>query len=143
MYRRDGVTAYRVDWMDTDTLTLPNTVTERRKFMKNKTTQLKGRILRVADMVDYSRGAIVSRTLVDRRAGTLTVFAFDRGQGLSEHVAPYDAVVQILDGSAVIFIAGRKLQAKVGAMVIMPANVPHALQAERRFKMLLIMVRGR
>jgi len=110
--------------------------------MKMK-TQSKGRTFQPADLVDYSRGSIVSRTLVDRRAGTLTIFAFDRGQGLSEHVAPYDAVVQVLDGSAAISIAGRKLRVKAGEMVVMPANVPHALKAERRFKMLLIMIRGR
>jgi quercetin dioxygenase-like cupin family protein len=111
--------------------------------MKNKTTQLKGRILRVMELVDYSRGSIVSKTLVDRKTGTITLFAFDRAQGLSEHVAPYDAVVQILDGEALITIAGKTLKAKSGDMVIMPANVPHALRAERRFKMLLIMIRGK
>ena len=110
--------------------------------MKKK-TQSKGRTFQPADLVGYSRGSIVSRTLIDRRAGTLTLFAFDRGQGLSEHVAPYDAVVQVLDGSAAISIAGRKLRVKAGEMVVMPANVPHALKAERRFKMLLIMIRGR
>jgi len=110
--------------------------------MKKK-TQSKGRTFQPVDLVGYSRGSIVSRTLIDRRAGTLTLFAFDRGQGLSEHVAPYDAVVQVLDGSAAISIAGRKLRVKAGEMVVMPANVPHALKAERRFKMLLIMIRGR
>lgn len=95
------------------------------------------------ELVDYSRGSIVSKTLVDRKTGTITLFAFDRAQGLSEHVAPYDAVVQILDGEALITIAGKTLKAKSGDMVIMPANVPHALRAERRFKMLLIMIRGK
>jgi len=94
------------------------------------------------ELVD-SRGSIVSKTLVDRKTGTITLFAFDRAQGLSEHVAPYDAVVQILDGEALITIAGKTLKAKSGDMVIMPANVPHALRAERRFKMLLIMIRGK
>jgi len=93
--------------------------------------------------VDYSPESIVSKTLVDRKAGTITLFAFDRGQGLSEHVAPYDAVVEILDGEALITIAGKELKAKSGDMVIMPANVPHALKAERKFKMLLIMIRGK
>ena len=93
--------------------------------------------------MDYSPESIVSKTLVDRKAGTITLFAFDRGQGLSEHVAPYDAVVEILDGEALITIAGKELKAKSGDMVIMPANVPHALKAERKFKMLLIMIRGK
>lgn len=105
-------------------------------------TQLKGKAFRPADLVDYSRDSIVSKTLLDRKAGTLTLFAFDRGQGLSEHVAPFDAVVEILDGEALITIAGKKLRVKQGDLIIMPANVPHALKARRRFKMLLIMIRG-
>lgn len=94
------------------------------------------------ELINYSKGSIVSKTLIDRKSGTLTIFAFDRGQGLSEHVAPYDAVVEILDGEALITIAGRELKAKSGDMVIMPANIPHALKAEHRFKMLLTMIRG-
>jgi hypothetical protein len=86
--------------------------------------QLKGKILRPAELINYSRDSIVSQTLVDHKAGTLTLFAFDRGQGLSEHVAPYDAVVEILEGEAMITIAGRSLKVKSGAFVIMPANVP-------------------
>ncbi|MDO9541584.1 MAG: cupin domain-containing protein [Kiritimatiellia bacterium] len=108
-----------------------------------KSVNHKGKILIPSELVDYSRGAIVSKTLVDRKAGTLTLFAFDRGQGLSEHVAPYDAVVQILDGEALVTIAGKELKAKSGDLVIMPANVPHALKAGRKFKMLLIMIRGK
>lgn len=111
--------------------------------MKKKNIQLKGKTFHPADFVDYSRGSIVSKTLIDRKTGTLTLFAFDRGQGLSEHVAPYDAVVQILDGEAAITIAGKALKAKPGDMVIMPANVPHALKAAQKFKMLLIMIRGK
>ncbi|MDD5482101.1 MAG: cupin domain-containing protein [Kiritimatiellae bacterium] len=109
----------------------------------NKTGQIKGKILAPAKMVDYASGAIVSRTLVDRKSGTLTLFAFARGQGLSEHVAPYDAVAQILEGEALITIGGRPLKVGRGGIVIMPANVPHALKAERRFKMLLTMIRGK
>lgn len=111
--------------------------------MKEKKSLLEGKILQPADLVDYARGSIVSKTLIDRKSGTLTLFAFDRGQGLSEHVAPYDAVVEILDGEAEITIAGRPLKAKSGDMVIMPANIPHALKAEQKFKMLLIMIRGK
>lgn len=107
-----------------------------------KNIQLKGKIIRPAELVDYSRDSIVSKTLVDRKAGTITLFAFDRGQGLSEHVAPYDAVVQILDGEALIIIVGKKMYVKSGGMIIMPANIPHALKAEQKFKMLLIMIRG-
>jgi len=104
---------------------------------------LKAKILQPAGLVAYARDSIVSKTLIDRKSGTMTLFAFDRGQGLSEHVAPYDAVVEILDGEALITIAGRKLKAKSGGMLIMPANVPHALKAGRKFKMLLTMIRGK
>lgn len=110
--------------------------------MKEKKSLLKGKIIQPADLINYSKDSIVSKTLIDRKSGTLTLFAFDRGQGLSEHVAPFDAVVQILDGEAAIIIAGKELKAKAGDMVIMPANVSHALKAKRRFKMLLIMIRG-
>lgn len=108
-----------------------------------KSVTLKAKVLNPSELVAYAKGAIVSKTLIDRKAGTLTLFAFDRGQGLSEHVAPFDAVVEILDGEAAITIAGKHLKAKKGTMVIMPANVPHALKAKRRFKMLLIMIRGK
>jgi quercetin dioxygenase-like cupin family protein len=111
--------------------------------MKIKNIRLKGKILRPGDLVNYARSSIVSKTLIDRKAGTLTLFAFDRGQGLSEHVAPYDAVVHILDGEALITIAGRKFKVRAGEMVILPANVPHALKAVKKFKMLLIMIRGK
>lgn len=104
---------------------------------------LKAKILNPSGLVNYAKGAIVSKTLLDRKTGTLTLFAFDRGQGLSEHVAPFDAVVQILDGEAVISIAGKKLEVKAGEMLIMPADIPHALKAEKKFKMLLIMIRGK
>jgi len=104
---------------------------------------IKTKILNPAGLVDYARNSVVSKTLIDRKSGTLTLFAFDRGQGLSEHVAPYDAVVEILDGEALITIAGKKFKAKAGGMVIMPANVPHALKAAQKFKMLLIMIRGK
>ena len=115
----------------------------RNKPVGTNNSLLKAKVLNPARLVDYAAGSIVSKTLVDRKAGTLTLFAFDRGQGLSEHVVPYDAVVQILDGGAAITIAGKPLKAKAGDMVIMPANVPHALKSERRFKMLLTMIRGK
>lgn len=93
-------------------------------------------------LVDYAPGAIVSRTLVDKQVGTVTLFAFDTGQRLSEHSAPFDAMVQVLDGQAELTIAGRKILAVAGQLVIMPANVPHAVNAVRRFKMLLTMLRS-
>jgi len=103
--------------------------------------RLVGRAMELKELVKYSRGSIVSRTLVDKRAGTLTLFAFAKGQGLSEHTAPYDAVVIVLDGEAELTIGGKPVRAVEGQMVIMPANVPHAVRAVERFKMLLVMIR--
>jgi len=97
----------------------------------------------LACLVDYAEGSIVSRTLSDNRAGTLTLFAFDAGQGLSEHSAPYDAFVQVLDGAAQLTIGGKPVQAAAGQLVLMPANVPHAVKALSRFKMLLTMLRAK
>jgi len=97
---------------------------------------------RLETLVDYASGAVVSRTVIKRPVGTVTLFSFDRGQGLSEHTAPFDALVQILDGRAELTIGGRKIRAEAGQTVLMPANVPHALHAAERFKMLLVMIRG-
>jgi quercetin dioxygenase-like cupin family protein len=94
------------------------------------------------DLVDYQAGSVVSRTLVKEKAGTVTLFAFDEGEGLSEHTAPFDALVHILDGEAEVAISGKPLHLKQGDMVIMPANEPHALKALTRFKMLLTMIRS-
>ena len=99
-------------------------------------------VLAMVSMVDYQAGAVVSRTLLEKKAGTITLFAFDAGQGLSEHTAPFDAAVQILDGEAGITISGRPFKVRSGEMIIMPANEPHALQAVNRFKMLLIMIKS-
>ena len=101
----------------------------------------RGQIIGLAASVDYADGAVVSKTLLDKKAGTLTLFSFDQGQGLSEHVSPYDATVLVTDGEATLVIGGRPVKVKAGELVIMPANVPHSVQAEARFKMLLIMVR--
>ncbi len=95
----------------------------------------------LAELIAYQDGSIVSRTLVKRSGGTLTLFAFDAGQELSEHTAPFDAVVQILDGEAELVIGGEKVPARAGQTVLMPADVPHAVQAPGRFKMLLVMIR--
>jgi len=94
------------------------------------------------NLADYQTGAIVSRTLIDKPVGNVTFFAFDEGQRLSEHTAPFDALVNVLDGEAEIAIAGQPFPVKAGEMIIMPANQPHAVKAVRRFKMLLTMIRG-
>ncbi len=99
--------------------------------------------LDLVQLVDYADGSIVSREIAKNDAGTLTLFAFDAGQGLSEHSAPFDAIVHILDGEAQIIIDGKPVCATVGQLVVMPANVPHAVNAEQRFKMLLIMLRAK
>jgi quercetin dioxygenase-like cupin family protein len=85
---------------------------------------------------------VVSRTLIDEDAGTVTLFAFDAGQGLSEHTAPYDAMVQVLEGEVEVKIAGTPVVLKQGEMTIMPANKPHALSAKTQFKMLLVMIKS-
>ena len=89
----------------------------------------------------YQEGAVVSRMLLKRGGGTITLFAFDEGQSLSEHTAPFDAVAHVLEGEALITIAGVPLTVPVGNMVLMPANQPHAIAARTRFKMLLTMIR--
>jgi quercetin dioxygenase-like cupin family protein len=96
-----------------------------------------------ATLVGYAADSIVSKTLLDKSVGNLTLFAFDRGQRLTEHTSPYDAVVEVLDGKATLTIGGQEVEATAGQLVIMPANVPHAVTAVERFKMLLIMVRSK
>lgn len=96
----------------------------------------------LGELVAYQPGAVVSRTLVKRPTGTVTLFAFDTGQELSEHTAPFDALVEILDGEAEITISGQRIRARAGQAVLMPANQPHALRAVARFKMLLTMIRS-
>ena len=107
-----------------------------------KKDDLLGRVLVPKDLVSYQDGAVVSRTLISKGVGTVTVFSFDQGQGLSEHTAPYDAMVEILDGEADITISGQTQSVKAGEMVIMPANQPHALHGVKAFKMMLIMIRA-
>ena len=97
---------------------------------------------RLAELLDYGPGAVVSRTLAKSEAGTLTVFAFDQGEELSEHTTPFDAYVQVLDGRAELVIGGESVFPQAGETVLMPADVPHAVKAIQRFKMLLIMIRG-
>lgn len=95
-----------------------------------------------AALVDYQRDTVVSKTIIDKKTGTVTLFAFAAGQGLSEHTAPFDALVLVLDGEADIFIAGQLYKVKAGQMLIMPANKPHALKAVQQFKMLLVMIKN-
>lgn len=97
---------------------------------------------RASGLVDYQPGSVVSRTLLDKKAGTVTLFAFDGGQGLSEHTAPYDAMVMIIDGEAEVTIASKPMRLVAGEITIMPANKPHSLRALSRFKMLLVMIRS-
>ena len=99
-------------------------------------------VTRLNDLADYQPGSIVSRTIVDKKAGTVTFFAFDQGQGLSEHTAPFDALVYVLEGEAEIVISGKPFRLKGGDMIVMPANAPHALKATTKFKMILTMIRS-
>jgi quercetin dioxygenase-like cupin family protein len=96
----------------------------------------------LVDMVDYQKDAVVSKTIIEKNAGTVTLFAFDMGQGLSEHTAPFDAFVQILDGEVEIIISGKPHHLIQGEIIVMPAQKPHALKAVSKFKMLLTMIRS-
>lgn len=97
---------------------------------------------RAADLVDYQSDAIVSREILKQKTGSVTLFAFDAGQGLNEHTAPFDALVQVLDGDAEITVAGKRHRVSAGELILMPAGQPHALKADRRFKMMLTMIRS-
>ncbi|MCK6622728.1 MAG: cupin domain-containing protein [Calditrichaceae bacterium] len=103
---------------------------------------LTSRVMNLETMIEYQEGSVVSRTVIGKKSGTVTLFAFAAGQGLSEHTAPYDALAYILDGSAEIRISGKPFQLEKGEMIIMPANQPHALSAARPFKMLLVMIKS-
>jgi len=101
-----------------------------------------GNALELNALVSYQKKSVVSKQLLSKKAGTLTLFAFDKGEGLSEHTAPYDATILILDGKARITIGGKAKTVEKDEMIIMPANIPHAVKATERFKMLLIMIRS-
>ena len=101
-----------------------------------------GKVIPLTDLVDYQEKSVVSRQVITQKTGTVTIFAFDQGEGLSEHTAPFDALVQVLEGEVEISIAGEPHIVKNGEMIIMPANKPHALKALSRFKMLLVMIRS-
>ncbi len=108
----------------------------------SETEKLAAQALHAADLIAYQDGAVVSRTLVNKSSGTVTLFAFDAGQGLSEHTAPYDALALMLDGEADMTVAGKAIHARTGDLVILPANQPHALDAAIPFKMMLTMIRA-
>jgi len=103
---------------------------------------LGAQVLKLADLVDYQNNSVVSREIVRKNTGTVTLFAFDEGQGLSEHTAPFDALVYILDGEAEIVISQKPFHVNKGEMIVMPAQQPHAVKATKKFKMLLIMIRS-
>ena len=113
---------------------------------KNKTPEsapkLDSQAATLTELVAYQPDAVVSRTLIDKKAGTVTLFAFDEGQGLSEHTAPFDAMVQVLEGEVKVTIAGKPVNLKTGEITIMPANKTHALSAKTKFKMLLTMIKS-
>jgi len=114
----------------------------KKQNQKESAGELIGRAINLKSLIDYQAGSVVSRTLIDKKVGTITLFAFDKGQGLSEHTAPYDATVIIVDGEADVFIEGKANRVKAGEMIIMPANKPHSLRAVEQFKMLLVMIRA-
>ncbi len=103
---------------------------------------LKSKVMKVEELIDYQKGSVVSREIIRKETGTVTIFAFDKGEGLSEHTAPFDAMVQIIDGKAKITISGNKNILEKGDMIIMPANEPHALTALEKYKMVLTMIRS-
>lgn len=103
---------------------------------------LTAKVFDLADMINYQEGSVVSRTLVKKATGTVTLFAFDQGQSLSEHTAPFDAMACVLDGEGEVTIAGQPLRLKAGQMIVMPAHKPHSVAAPEPFKMLLVMIRS-
>jgi quercetin dioxygenase-like cupin family protein len=109
---------------------------------QEKPKQLKAQASSLEDLIGYQEGSVVSRTIIDKKTGTVTLFAFDENQGLSEHTAPYDALIHVLDGEVDVTISGKIVKLKKGEITIMPANQPHALLAKTRLKMLLTMVKS-
>ncbi|MDO8842636.1 cupin domain-containing protein [Methanocalculus sp.] len=107
-----------------------------------KREELKGKVITLPELVDYREGTVASRMIISNKAGSITIFSFDENEGLSEHTAPYDAVVTILDGECEVWVAGQTFEMKKGRTIIFPANVPHALSAITKFKMMLVMIRG-
>ena len=120
---------------------LPKTIAMKEKNNQEKIIKLVAQAQRLIDLIDYQEGSVVSRTIMDKKAGTVTLFAFDENEGLSEHTTPFDALIYILKGEAKVTISGKPFKLKEGELIIMPANEPHALSAVTKFKMLLIMIR--
>jgi quercetin dioxygenase-like cupin family protein len=110
--------------------------------MESDREQIIAQVTKMADLVNYQEGSVVSRTIVSKKTGTVTLFAFAEGQGLSEHKTPFDALVHVLDGEVEITISGKPFRLKKGEMIIMPADEPHALKSITRFKMILTMIRS-
>ena len=108
---------------------------------KESRAELQGKVLQLADLVSYQDGTVASRMIINKPSGSSTLFSFDEDEGLSEHTAPYDAVVTILDGECEVWVAGETHHMREGDTIIFPANVPHALSAITRFKMMLTMIR--
>jgi quercetin dioxygenase-like cupin family protein len=117
-------------------------IQEEENNMSEQANTPKGKAFNLESHIEYAAGSVVSKTLIKKEAGNITLFAFDQGQGLSEHTAPFDAVVHILDGKAEITIGGQPQIVSAGELLIMPANISHALQAREKFKMLLVMIRS-
>ncbi len=109
---------------------------------KKEIKQLTAKASNLEGLIEYHEGSVVSRTIIDKKAGTVTLFAFDEDQGLSEHTAPYDAMVYVLEGEVEVTISGMRIMLKKGEMTIMPTKEPHALKAKTRFKMLLTMIKS-
>ncbi|HOZ29515.1 MAG TPA: cupin domain-containing protein [Bacteroidales bacterium] len=101
----------------------------------------KGKTVNPSEQVEYQTGSIVSKTIVKKEKGNITLFAFDKGQALSEHTAPFDALISVVDGKAEVIIGGNPNIVEAGQMILMPANIPHAVNAVERFKMMLVMVK--
>lgn len=114
---------------------------EKNEKPDRKREELVGKVLVTNDLLNYQEGTVASRMIVFKKAGTITLFAFDEGEGLSEHSAPYDAILTVTDGEAEVSIAGKPFQVRSGEMIILPANIPHGVQAKQRFKMTLTMIR--
>jgi quercetin dioxygenase-like cupin family protein len=114
--------------------------------VKNKNvdvaTKFKEEATILAELVDYQEGSVVSRTLIDKKAGTVTLFAFDSDQGLSEHIAPFDALLYVFDGKAEVTISGKTAQLNAGMVTLLPAGATHSVKALSRFKMMLVMIRS-
>ena len=114
----------------------------REKQPTDKATHMPPQVSKIVESLHFQKDSIVSKTLIDKQAGTITLFAFDQDQGLSEHTAPFDALVYLLQGEAEVTICGNAYHMREGEMIVMPANQPHSLKAVKRFKMMLIMIKA-